>query len=60
MERLGYQWTDFMRIITLKFFKILLGKFNFNEYLTIITGTLHEDLCSFMIMSRSIRLTITA
>jgi hypothetical protein len=33
------------------FFENLLRKFNLNENLTRILGTLHEDLCTFMIIS---------
>jgi hypothetical protein len=58
MEQLVSQWTDFSKIISWEFVKNLLRKFNVNENLTIITVTLHEDICSFMIMSRSTRLTI--
>jgi hypothetical protein len=35
---------------------ILLRKFKFHRSLTRITGTLHEDLCAFVIISRSILL----
>ena len=38
----------------------MLRKLNLNENLTIITRTLHEDVRSFMIMSRSIHLTLNA
>ena len=58
MEQLGSEWTDFLKAISWEFVKNLLWKFNFNENLTIITVTLHKDICSFMIMSRSTLLTI--
>jgi hypothetical protein len=35
------------------FFKNLFGKFNFNENLTRIKGTLHEDQYTLFIISRS-------
>jgi hypothetical protein len=49
----GYFENDFSRICQKSFVNI-----NFNENLTIITVTVHENLCSFMIMSRSTLLTI--
>jgi hypothetical protein len=44
----------FIKISTWEFFKNLFRKFNFFENLTIIMSTLHEDICSFMVMCRSI------
>jgi hypothetical protein len=58
VEQLVPQWTDFSKIISWKFVKNMLRNFNVNEYLTILTVALHEDICSYMIMSRSTRLTI--
>jgi hypothetical protein len=58
MEQLVSQRTDFSKIISRKFVKNLLNKFNVNENLSIVTVALHEDICLFTIMSRSTRLTI--
>ena len=43
--------------LILKYFsKICMRKFEFHQNMTRITGTLHEDVCSFMITSPSILL----
>jgi hypothetical protein len=42
----------FVKYDTWAFFENLLGKFKFRSNLTRITGTLHEDVFTFMTMSR--------
>jgi len=49
MEQLGSHWTDFNGIWYLSIFKKYLEKIHVSLDLTIITGTLHEDLCTLMI-----------
>ena len=56
MEQLGSHWTDFHEIWYLIFFKNLSRKFKFHYYLIRITGTLHEDQYTFMMVSRSVLL----
>jgi hypothetical protein len=52
MEQLCFQWTDFHGVWYLTIFGNVSRKFNFYKNLTRITGTLHEDLSTFMIISR--------
>ena len=52
MEELGSHWTDFHEI----WYFSTLRNFNFHSILTRITGTLHEDRYTFMIISHWIRL----
>ena len=53
MEQLIIQW-PYMKINIWEFFKNLLRKLNSNENLFVVTVTLHDDLCSFIITPRSI------
>ena len=46
----------FMKFDIRIFFKNLSRNLNFNQNLTRIKNTLHEDVCTFMIMSRLILL----
>jgi hypothetical protein len=48
MEQFGSHWTIFMKYDT-NIFRKLSRNFKFHESLTRITGTLHEDLCIFMV-----------
>jgi len=48
MEQLGSHLTNFHEILLL--FENLHRIFSFHENLTRITGTLHEEPCSFMIL----------
>jgi hypothetical protein len=50
MEQLGSHWTDFHEN-----FYLSSQKFKLHENLTKITGTLHEDQYTCLIISRSIR-----
>ena len=55
MEQLGSQWTDFHEIWYLSIFsKKLSRKFEFYWKIARITGTLHEDVCTYLITSRSV------
>jgi hypothetical protein len=56
MEQLGPHWTEFREILYLGIFRIPVKKLLFHQNLTRITGTSHEDLCTFMIISRWILL----
>jgi len=56
MEQLGSHRTDFHEISYLSIFRTSAEKIKFRENLTRITGTLHEELCTFMIISRRILL----
>jgi hypothetical protein len=49
MEQIGCHWTDFSEIWWGVFFNYLSRNFKFHYTLTRITGTLHEDLCTFKI-----------
>jgi hypothetical protein len=55
-EQLGPHWTHSHEILYLSIFRNFVEKFKLRSNLTRITGTLHEDLCTFMIMSRWILL----
>ena len=57
MEQLSSHWTDFYETDTWVFFENLTRELKFNECLTRKTGTLHEDQCTFFIISRSVLLT---
>jgi hypothetical protein len=48
----------FMKFNIWVFFENMLRKLNFYWPLTRITGTLHEDLCTFIVISRSILLSM--
>jgi len=50
------QLPPFMKFDIWIFFENLSRKFKFHWYLTIITGILHENLCTFMIIFRSVLL----
>ena len=52
MRQLGSHWTDFHEILHLSIFRKSVEKIQVSLKLTSITGTLHEDLCTFMIISR--------
>jgi hypothetical protein len=52
MEQLGSHWTDFHEILYLSIFIKSAEKIQVSLNLTTITGTLHDDLCTFMIISR--------
>jgi len=53
MEHLGFHWTDFHEFFLFGyFFENLSRKFKFHYNLTKITGTLHEDQYTFLIISR--------
>jgi len=58
MEQLDSHWTDFHGVLYLRMSLQSVKKFTFHEYLTKITGTLHKDQYTFMIISRSILLRI--
>jgi len=49
MEQLGSHWTDFNGIWYLSIFPQYLQNIRVSLDLTKITGTLHEDICTFMI-----------
>jgi hypothetical protein len=51
MERLGSHWMDFREILCLCIFQKSLEKIQVWLKSVRITGTSHEDLCTFMIMS---------
>ena len=53
MQQLGSHCHIFMKFAFWLLFENMSRKFNFHENLTRITGTLHEDPCSLMIISRS-------
>jgi hypothetical protein len=53
MEQLGYHWTNFHEI-WYEYFAKIFRKFWFNYNLTRITGTVHEDKYTFLIISRSV------
>jgi len=57
IEWLGFYWTNFYEIWYLSIFgKNLWRKFKFHDNLAVITGTLHEVQCTFMVISLSILL----
>ena len=58
MEQLGSHWTDFHEILYLRIFRKSAEKIQVPLNLTRITGTLHEDLRTFMILFCSILLTM--
>jgi hypothetical protein len=58
MEQLGSYWTDFHEIWYLNNFRKTVDKIQVSLNLTIITGTLHENLSIHMIISRWILLII--
>ena len=58
IEQLGFHWRIFMKFDIWIFSKNMSRKLKFHENLTRITGTLHEDRCLFMIISRSFLLTM--
>jgi hypothetical protein len=58
MEQLCSHWMDFHEIWYLKLFWKCAKKINFHYNLTRITGTLHERLRTFVIISRLFLLTI--
>jgi hypothetical protein len=50
MEQLGFYFTDFHEILYLRvFFENLSRKFKFHKNLTIITRTLHEEICALYV-----------
>jgi hypothetical protein len=51
MEHLGFHWTDFDETLYLSFFENLSTNFKFNYNPKRITGTLHEDVLTFMTIS---------
>jgi hypothetical protein len=51
VEQLGSHWTDFREIWYFSIFWKSVKKFKFHWNLTRIAGTLHEDLCTFVIIS---------
>jgi hypothetical protein len=57
-QQLGYHWTDFYEILYTSIFLKPLIKFKFRENLRRITDTLREDLYTFMIMRRSVPLSM--
>ena len=55
MEQLGSHFKYFHKILYLRIFrKSIKKKFKFDYILTKITATLHEDLCTLVIISRSV------
>jgi hypothetical protein len=52
MEKLSSHWTEFDKIWYLSFFQKSVRKSKFHWNLTRITGTLHEDIFTSMIISR--------
>jgi hypothetical protein len=57
MEQLGSHWTDFHDTWFVSIFRNYVEKFKIHYNLTRITGTLHEDLCTFLIIFLSFLLT---
>jgi hypothetical protein len=53
MEQLGSHWTDFYEILYLDVFRKYVDKIKFSLNSENKNGTLHEDLCAFMIICRS-------
>jgi hypothetical protein len=53
-EQLGSQWTDFHEILCLRVFRKYIEKIKFNRNMTRITGTVHEGLCTVMVISRRV------
>ena len=51
MEQLGSHWMDFNEIWYLNIIRGCVEKIQVSLYMTIITGTLHEDLCVFVMIS---------
>jgi hypothetical protein len=56
MEQLGPHWTDFYEILNLNIFRKYVENVQVSLKPGKITGILHEDLCTFMIISRSVLL----
>jgi len=58
MQQLGSHWTEFYGILYLRFFspEIPSRKSKFHSSLLKLTGSLHEDLCTFVIISSSVPL----
>jgi hypothetical protein len=56
MQRLGSHWMDFHDILYLSIFVDLWRKFNVRSNLTRKTGTLQEELYTFLIITRIILL----
>jgi len=54
MEQLGSHWRDFYEILYLRIFRKSVKKFKFHQNLTRITGTLHEERHTFLIISRPV------
>jgi hypothetical protein len=52
MEQLGSHWKDFSEIWYLSTIRGSVEKIQVSLNRTRITGTLHEDLCTFVIISR--------
>jgi len=50
MEELGYQWTDFNKILYLNILRKSVEKIKFSLKSDKNKGTLHEDLCAFMVI----------
>jgi len=50
MKQLGSHWTDFNDIWYVNTIRNSIEKFNFDENMANITSTLHEDLCTFMVV----------
>jgi len=54
MEHLGSLWTDFNEILNFSIFRKFLEKARVSLKSEIITGTLHEDQYTFLIISCSV------
>jgi hypothetical protein len=58
MEELQFHWTDIHKVICLIIFQKSVEKIKFYQSLPGMTGTVHEDLYTFLIISRSVILRI--
>ena len=56
MERLGSEWTDFPEICFLSIFRKYVEKIQVSLKFDKITGSLNEDECTYIIISRPILL----
>jgi hypothetical protein len=54
MEKVGFHWTDYHEILYLSIFLICVEKIQTSLNLTRLTGTLHEDQCTVLIIYCSV------
>jgi len=52
VDHIGYDWTDYRKILYTIIFRKYVQKFKLHSKRTRITGTLHEDHYTFLIISR--------